>query len=217
MELVQGLKQMEGNLAIMSDRIVTVKAKLEDLLFRAQRISAAAKNNMPNNDSMYGYDLQAFRRNLRTFSADISGIPAVLGSIERQAVYDEKAIKFASSVLRVSARMAQNLKALHDMACLAHQHIRTADHKMEAWYISQEIEEIAQKGASLPTSANKIVIAVSTQPKDIKGGVGFMAPIPHGAPAAAPAPAPAAPPAPAAAPAPAPAPTAPPAPKPPTA
>ena len=164
MELVAGLKQLEGNLSMMADRIVTVKAKLEDLLFRAQRISASAKNNMPNNDTMYGYDLQAFRRSLRVFSADISGMPAMLGSMERAATYDEKAVKFASSVLRSSARMAQNLKALHDMACLAHQHIRSSDHKMEAWYIAQEIEEIAQKGASLPTSANKIVITVSTPP-----------------------------------------------------
>lgn len=164
MELVQGLKQLEGNLSIMSDRVVTVKAKLEDLLFRAQRISANAKNNMPNNDSMFGYDLQAFRRNLRTFSADIAALPAVMGAVERQAVYDEKAAKFASSVLRISARFSQTLKALHDMSLLAHQHIRASDHKMEAWYIAQEIEEIAQKGASLPTSANKIVIGVSTPP-----------------------------------------------------
>jgi hypothetical protein len=190
MELEPGLKQLDGTLSTMADRITTVKGKLEDLLFRAQRISAAAKNNMPNNDTMFGYDLQAFRRGLRVFSADISALPQLLGSLERQAVYNEKCIKFASTVLRSSARMAQNLKALHDMSCLAHQHIRASDHKMEAWYIAQEIEEIAQKAAGLPTSANKIVITVSTPPAGTKPAAAPPAGAPPaGTPPAAPPPA----------------------------
>ena len=70
MDLAPGLKQLEGTLGLTADRINTVKAKLEDLLFRAQRISAAAKNNMKDNDSMYGYDLQNFRRDLRSFGME---------------------------------------------------------------------------------------------------------------------------------------------------
>lgn len=164
MELLSALKQLEGQISVMGDRITMTKGKLEDLLFRAQRISAAAKNNMPVHDAMFGYDLQAFRRGLRVLGSDIAALPPLFGSLERQAVFDEKALKFGQSVMRMASRLATNLKSLHDTALLAHQHIRAADHKMEAWYIAQEIEEMAQKGASLPTTANKIVIGLSTPP-----------------------------------------------------
>lgn len=164
METLAGLKQMESTLSITCDRVNTLKAKLEDLIFRAQRISAASKNNLKSSDTMYGYDLQHFRRDVRTFSAEIQGLPVSLGTIERAAAYDPQAAKFAASVMRLCGRLSQSLRSLHDMALLAHQHIRAADHKIEAWRMAQEVEELATHGQGLPTVANKIVIATSTPP-----------------------------------------------------
>jgi len=164
MDILPGLKQLEGQFSLVGDRVIALKGKLEDLLFRAQRIANAQKTNMPNPDTMFGYDLQHFRRDLRTFSSEITSLPVMLGSLERSATYDERALKFAQSVLRLSMRISQSLRALHDTAILAHQHIRSADHKVEAWYVAQDIEELVMKGQGLPTSANKIVIACSTQP-----------------------------------------------------
>jgi hypothetical protein len=161
METFAALKQMEGTLSLTCDRLNAMKAKLEDLLFRAQRIAAAMKATQKVTDTMFGYDLQKFRREVRTFSGEISGIPVVMGSIERGASPDEKAVKFAQSVMRLTMRLSQSLRAMHDMSILAHQHIRTADHKIEAWYLSQEVEEMVMRGQSLPTSANKIVIATA--------------------------------------------------------
>ena len=164
METTAGLKQLEGQLSVTCDRLTTLKAKLEDLLFRAQRIAAAQKNNMPNSDTMFGYDLQHFRRDVRAYSQELTMLPALLGSLERGAVYDEGAVKWAQSVMRLATRLSQSLRALHDMALLAHQHIRAADLKVEAWYVAQEVEELVNRGQSLPTTANKVVIAVSTPP-----------------------------------------------------
>jgi len=164
MDILPGLKQLEGQFSLVGDRVIALKGKLEDLLFRAQRIANAQKTNMPNPDTMFGYDLQHFRRDIRTFSTEITSLPVVLGSLERSATYDERALKFAQSVLRLSMRISQSLRALHDTAILAHQHIRSADHKVEAWYVAQDIEELVMKGQGLPTSANKIVIACSTPP-----------------------------------------------------
>ena len=164
MDILPGLKQLEGQFSLVGDRVIALKGKLEDLLFRAQRIANAQKTNMPNPDTMFGYDLQHFRRDIRTFSTEITSLPVVLGSLERSATYDERALKFAQSVLRLSMRISQSLRALHDTAILAHQHIRSADHKVEAWYVAQDIEQLVMKGQGLPTSANKIVIACSTPP-----------------------------------------------------
>lgn len=165
MDTLPALKQMEGQLSITGDRANALKAKIEDLMFRAQRISAAAKNNMPSTDTMFGYDLQHVRRDVRSYSQELTAIPTVMGSIERTAVYDEKAVKFASGVMRLCTRLSQIMKSLHDCTLIAHQHIRANDHKIEAWYLAQEVEELAQKAQSLPATANKIVIACSTPPK----------------------------------------------------
>ncbi len=169
MDLVPGLKQLEGTMGLTADRINGVKAKLEDLLFRAQRIAAAAKNGMKDNDTMYGYDLQNFRRDLRTFGMDLTALPGLLAGLERTAEYDLNAAKYATGVMRASSRVANSMKVLHDMSLLAHQHIRVADQKMLAWYIAQEIEEMMQKCTGLPATANKIVIATTT-PGTVAGG-----------------------------------------------
>jgi hypothetical protein len=187
METVAGLKQLEGQISIVGDKAGAMKAKVEDLLFRAQRIASAQKNKMTNNDSMFGYDLQNFRRSIRTFSMEMSTLPTLLGSLERTAAYEPAAQKFATSVMRQTMRLSQAMRSLHDTAVLAHQHIRAADHKIEAWYMAQEIEELVMRVQGLPTSANKIVIAVSTPPA---GGAPKPAAGPP--PGAAPAPAPAA-------------------------
>lgn len=173
MDLVPGLKQLEGQLGITADRINGVKAKLEDLLFRAQKISAANKNGMKDNDTMYGYDLQNFRRDLRTFGMDLTTLPGLLASMERNAEYDLNAARFATGVMRASSRVANSMKVLHDMSLLAHQHIRANDHKILAWYIAQEIEEMGQKCMGLPATANKIVILTTTPPA---GGAPAAAP-----------------------------------------
>ncbi|OGS00318.1 MAG: hypothetical protein A2V88_06230 [Elusimicrobia bacterium RBG_16_66_12] len=179
METLAGLKQLEGQFSLVGDRVIALKAKLEDLLFRAQRIANAQKIHAANPDTMFGYDLQHFRRDVRGFAQDISGLPVLLGSLERTAAYDERAAKFAQNVMRLSVRISQSLRSLHDTAILAHQHIRTADHKIEAWYISQEVEELVMKGQGLPTSANKIVVACSTPPP---GSAPAEPPAPPGAP-----------------------------------
>jgi hypothetical protein len=164
MELLSALKQCEGTLSLTGDKISTLAGKLEDLLFRAQRIAAAKKNNLKSTDTMFGYDLQNLRRDIRSFSNDMGGLPTVIGSIERTAVYDEGALRYAQSVMRLAERVAKLVKALADQALLAHTHIRESDSKIEAWYLVQEAEQLAQRGQTLPSIANKIVIKVSTPP-----------------------------------------------------
>lgn len=164
MEQLSGLKQMESALSLLSDRVAMLQGKLEDLVFRAQRIANALKNNLKVQDSMFGYDLQNFRREIQRFSNEVGGLPNTLAGMERAASFQDEAVKNAQSVMRLSERLSKALKTLHDQALIAHQHIRQSDHKIEAWYLVQEVEEMAQKSQALPTLANKVVIKVSTPP-----------------------------------------------------
>jgi hypothetical protein len=165
METTAGLKQMEATLSMVCDHTSAMKAKLEDLLFRAQRIASTQKAGLGVTDTMFGYDLQSYRRSVRAFSSEISSLPTVLGSIERTAVYDEQAARFAGAVMKLAMRLSSTLRGLHDTSLLAHQHIRTADHKIEAFYLAGEIEELVMRGQGLPTVANKIVILTQTPAK----------------------------------------------------
>lgn len=164
METISAIKQTESRLLTISEKITNLGAKLEEIVFRAQRIAAAKKKGDKSTDTMFSYDLQGFRRDLRSFSHDIGSLPAALGSIERNASFDETAIKFAASIMRVAERLSKGLGALHDQALLAHSHIRESDSKVEAWFIIQELEQMADKGKSLPSAANRIMLIISTPP-----------------------------------------------------
>ena len=161
MSVSDALRQAEGKLSLIGDRIAMLQGKLEDLLFRAQRISGAKKAGMPAQDTMFGYDLQHFRRDIRSFSQEVIALPAMIGAVERLAAFEDGAEKPAQSVMRLCNRVHKAMQLLNDHALLAHTHIREADHKIEAWYLCQEIEEMAQKTQGLPTAANKILIKVA--------------------------------------------------------
>jgi hypothetical protein len=165
MEQLRALRQAEGRLSLVGDHISVLSGKLEDLLFRAQRIAHALKDNAKAKvtDAMFGYDLQNFRRDVRAFGNDAGGISSALGSIERSAQYDEPSLVHAQAVMRLCDRIFKGLSALLDKAVLAHQHIREAEHKVEAWYMVQEIESLAQQTQGLPGLANKVLVAVSAR------------------------------------------------------
>lgn len=166
MELRSALKMAESSLTLNADRISALGGKLEDLLFRAQRISNAMKNKMAVQDTMFGADLQKFRAEIRNFSHEVAALPGMVGTIERTAYFDEEAAKAAASLQRICERIAKQIKSLADQAYLAHSHIREANHKVEAWYLAQECEQMADKGKTLPTVCNKLVQKVN-DPKEL--------------------------------------------------
>lgn len=182
METLSALKQTEGRLMLVTDKVSGLSSKLEDLVFRAMRIASVKKNGGKSTDTMFTYDLQVFRRDLRAFSADIGSLPSAIGSIERTASYDEACVKFASSCWRTCDRLSKALGSLHNQALLAHSHIRESDAKIEAFYIVQEIEQMAEKGKMLPNAANKILIVVSTPTQPGSGHAPAAAPPPTAPP-----------------------------------
>ena len=64
--------------------------------------------------------------------------------------------------MRVCERLNRDVKALHGKALLAHQHMREAEYKIEAWYLVQDIEEMVQRAQSLPNIANRVVLRISS-------------------------------------------------------
>ena len=161
MEQMNALRQTESTLSLINGKISAIAAKLEDLVFRAQRIATAKKTNQVCPDTMFGYDLQNFRGEIRRFGQEVEGLPNTIGTIERSAVPNEDSVKHAQTILRLVTHLSQALRNLHDQALITHQAIRESDFKIQAWYLVQEIEQLAQRGQSLPTAANRVVLAVA--------------------------------------------------------
>ena len=178
MEQLAALKQAEGRLAVLGDRVSVLSGRLEDLLFRAQRIAHALKDNAKVADTMFGYDLQTFRSDVRAFSHEAGDLPVKLERIERAAQYDEPSLVYALAVMRLSDRMHKGLVALLDKVVLAHQHMREAEHKVEAWFLVKEVESLVQQAQGLPGIANRLLVAVN-----IRQGVS-AGPAPAAGPAA---------------------------------
>ena len=164
MEQLRALTQMESTLSLIGDHCSVLSGKLEGLLFRAHRIANARKEDPKARvtDTMFGYDLQNFRRDIRALSSELEGLATILHSIERYAQYDEASLLHAQAVMRLAERTHKGLGALLDQATLAHGHIREAEHKVEAWYLIQEIEAAIQQTQALPGLANKVIIGVGT-------------------------------------------------------
>ena len=162
MEQKQALRQSESALSIISDRVSVLSSRLEDLLFRAQRIAHALKKGQKVQDMMFGYDLQNYRRDLRLFANELGALGPALGRIERIACFSEEDFQWAQAVMRLSERLHKAVAALREQALLAHQHIRSSEHKVEAWYLVQEVEALVALAQSLPSVANRIVIQVGT-------------------------------------------------------
>lgn len=158
MELMNALKQAEGKVSLVGDKVAQMTAKLEDLTFRAQKISSCKKNKTTSMDTMFGYDMAHFRREVRSFSLEIVTLPAMLGAIERDCSPIPGAEKFAQSLMRLAGRLHKSVSSLHSQALMTHQHISDSDLRIEAWYICQDVEEMTQKSQGLPTIAQKIVI-----------------------------------------------------------
>ena len=164
MDQVKWLKQTEGSFSLAGDHASVLAGKLEDLLFRAQRIARALRSDSkaPAPDQMFGYDLQNFRRSVREFANETAALSSTLHNIELRGVYDEDSVGHAQALMRLADRLKKSLEGLRDHALLAHAHIRQAEHKVEAWYLTQETEALVNFAQPLPSLANKILIKVST-------------------------------------------------------
>lgn len=164
MEQANALKQVESKLSLAAERVSVFQAKLEDLVFRAQKIARQIDGKQKVTDTMFGYELQSFRRDMRGFGLEVSALPSLLSSIEREAHPDPACDKSAEALSRIAQRVLKALIALHEHSLLAHTHIRAADYKIEAWYICQELDEMKQRAQALPEHATRLLRIISTTP-----------------------------------------------------
>ena len=160
MEIENLFKQTEGRLGIVGDKVSQLSAKLEDLSMRARKIGNQLKEKGKTTDSMFGNDLQIYRRDVRAFAMEAVTLSAQLGNIEREMTNQlvPGVDKQAQALMRLAGRVAKAIQALHSTALMAHQLMKEPEHRIQGFYIVQEVEEMVQKTQGLPNIAQKIVL-----------------------------------------------------------
>lgn len=162
MEQEKALRSLESVLSLASDHANVLGGKLEGLLFRIQRMAHAGKDTVGVGDAMFGYDVRNFRQELRNFSQEVDSLAARLGMLARTVAYEPNAVDPARTVMRLVERLHRAVVALREQALFLQQHVHGTDYKMDACYLVQETGDIESRSQGLPTTANKILIQVST-------------------------------------------------------
>ena len=163
MELGQLFKITEERFQEFVDRVGLLQTRMEDLLFRAQRVSNAIRNNQKMRDGLFADDLQTARRAIRSFLQDASAIPGLLDWLDRETSYSPLLLIRARSLLSLATRFQKETSNLTETARMLHNSIIKPEDKIDAWYVTQELETGAQKFQGFPfLISSRIVSKLST-------------------------------------------------------
>jgi hypothetical protein len=156
-------KQAEGKLALVGDKTTHMLAKLEDICTRARKISNQLKEKGKTTDSMFGTDLGIFRRDCRSFGMEVITLSSTLSGILRDLTNESEPghEKASQALMRVAGRISKGIAVLRDTAMMAHQLMKEPDHRIQAFYINQELTEMVDKTQGLPNIAQKIVLTAA--------------------------------------------------------
>ena len=123
---------LEG-LIVIYDRCGVFHGRIEDLMFRAQRIASALKMNAGGKDPDFESDLKLFRNDLKKFRFEVE---EALSAV--RALSEEGYKSFNSRLIGLHGRF----NGLADYVALAHQRMPMPDSRLEAWYCLREVSEM---------------------------------------------------------------------------
>lgn len=164
MEEKRLFKIAEERFVEFSDKAGLLQSRMEDLHFRAIRISNALKNKQKSRDALFGEDLALMRRAVRTFSQECSSLPGLMDWLEREAHYDPELAGSARALLSIVSTLQKSMTAFCEQSRMLHQYVHDSDMKMEAWYMVQDIETLAQKMQVYPFIISGRIMGKLTTP-----------------------------------------------------
>lgn len=167
MELNSTVLLVEDRIHKVSDHLKFLQVKMEDYVFRAQRLVTAIKAGIPIKDKGFGEDMLILRKELITFGADVIDLPNMIGRLEMDARYEADELKrfqqvnMVQVVHRETMGLQKEMQNLSGTAGLLHQHARQTPFVQESMYIGIEIEKMVERTDRLPMRVHKAVLALS--------------------------------------------------------
>lgn len=165
MEQKRLCKLLEEKFTEFSDKISGLQGRLEDLLFRAQRLANALKRNQGAQDILFKDDLELLRRATRTFVNDATILPEMVEWLDREAHFDPDDVAPIRTLLAQASQVQKDMAGLCEQCRMLHQFIPEAELRIQAWYMVQDLEGIGHKFQMFPnTISTRILNKVSTPP-----------------------------------------------------
>ena len=151
------LRQADSRLKAAESSLSVISAKLEDLCFRAQRISRALKAREAVKDTTFGAELVDLRKLVRAFIAEAETLPSSLSAAQRGVAKEQGAAECAASVSGSARRLPQSVSHLHELALLVHRHSPEGEARVAAWYMAQELEAAAAGMKTLAANGTAVL------------------------------------------------------------
>jgi hypothetical protein len=161
MDQIRLLKQVAQTLDDFSNKLKVMHARCEDVQFRAQRLASWLKNQTNIRatppDRAFPDDLKALRRDLKRAIQEFDFVPGWLARIERAAEPQPDALDFAVKITRSASQFQQMVMTLLSPIQIAHNHLKVAELKIDAWFLAQDIEAWGKEIVAVPLRCHKIL------------------------------------------------------------
>jgi FtsZ-binding cell division protein ZapB len=148
------LRSAEDRLARALKRVQLLQSRVEDLLYRSQRLANSVRRSRPAEDASLSRDLLSLREELRAFGEELQAIPALLARLEGGP--ERRPRGLSRSAASLIERMDAGLRTLLEQSRLAHEHVRPQALKPEAWALVQDADLLAARAKGLKDAAARL-------------------------------------------------------------
>jgi hypothetical protein len=165
MDQVRLLKQVMQTLDEFANKIKATHGRCEDIQFRAHRLETWFKNQtnvraVPP-DRAFPDDLKLLRRDVKRLIQEFNFVPGWLAKIERATVPQPDAVDVAIKASRSASQFQQVVMTLLAPLQMTYNHLKIAEWKIDAWFLSQEIESWGKEIVAIPLRCHKILLKIN--------------------------------------------------------
>ena len=134
------------------DRCGALHGRLEDLLFRAQRIALAEKRERKNPDHFFHEDLIIFRNDVRESRQEIGELAAEAAAVASSLLQNHGNRKRLEIVSILARQIHASLASLSEYASLAYQRMPERADRIQSWYCLGDINEMIKSAQKMEDS-----------------------------------------------------------------
>jgi len=137
-------KQVLQTLDEFTNKIKATHSRCEDVQARAHKLETWFKNQTSTRavppDRVFPDDLKLLRRDIKRLIQEFNFVPGWLAKIERATVPQPEITDLAVKLTRSASMFQQVVMTLLAPIQIAHNHLKVAEWKIDAWFLAQEIE-----------------------------------------------------------------------------
>ena len=161
-------KQVLQTLDEFTNKIKATHSRCEDVQARAHKLETWFKNQTSTRaippDRVFPDDLKLLRRDIKRLIQEFNFVPGWLAKIERATVPQPEITDLAVKLTRSASMFQQVVMTLLAPIQIAHNHLKVAEWKIDAWFLAQEIEAWGKETVAVPLRCHKILL--KTNPLD---------------------------------------------------